>query len=113
MSSDLKSNIDKSFGKLLRKYRKKNNFTQEYLSEKLNISLKYISRIENGNNGVKIETLINYMNLLGITPNTIFAPFMTHPEVVKNIEISEKINNLSDEKKDFLNSIIDLLKNMD
>lgn len=113
MSSDLKSNIDKSFGKILRKYRKKNNFTQEYLSEKLNISLKYISRIENGNNGVKIETLINYMNLLGITPNTIFAPFMTHSDVSKNIEISEKINDLSDEKKDFLNSIIDLLKNMD
>ena len=112
MSTDLKSNIDKSFGKTLKKYRTKNHFTQEYLSEKLSISLKYISRIENGNNGVKVETLINYMNLLGITPNTIFGPFMTHPEVSKNIEISDKINELSDEKKVFLNSIIDLLKSM-
>lgn len=113
MSSDLKSNIDKSFGKTLKKYRTKNHFTQEYLSENLSISLKYISRIENGNNGVKVETLINYMNLLGITPNTIFAPFMTHPEVSKNIEISEKVIDLSDDKKDFLNSTIDLLKNLD
>ena len=113
MSSNLKSNIDKSFGKTLKKYRTKNHFTQEYLSENLSISLKYISRIENGNNGVKVETLINYMNLLGITPNTIFAPFMTHPEVSKNIEISEKVIDLSDDKKDFLNSTIDLLKNLD
>lgn len=113
MSSYLKSNIDKSFGKTLKKYRTKNHFTQEYLSENLSISLKYISRIENGNNGVKVETLINYMNLLGITPNTIFAPFMTHPEVSKNIEISEKVIDLSDDKKDFLNSTIDLLKNLD
>ena len=112
MSSDLKLNIDKSFGKTLKEYRTKNHFTQEYLSENLSISLKYISRIENGNNGVKVETLINYMNLLGITPNTIFAPFMTHPEVTKNIEISEKVLDLSNDKKDFLNSTIDLLKNL-
>lgn len=83
MSSDLKSNIDKSFGKTLKQYRTKSHHTQEYLSENLGISLKYISRIENGNNGVKVETLIKYMNLLGITPNTIFGPFMTHPEVAK------------------------------
>ena len=112
MSSNLKSNIDKSFGKTLKEYRTKNRRTQEYLSENLGISLKYISRIENGNNGVKVETLINYMNLLGITPNTIFAPFMTHPEVTKNIEISEKVLDLSNDKKDFLNSTIDLLKNL-
>ena len=52
------------------------------------------------------------MNILGITPNTIYASFITNPDAAKNIQISEKINNLSDEKKDFLNSIIDLLYNL-
>ena len=65
MSSVSKSDIDKNFGKVLRKFRVRNGFTQEQLSEKLGISLKYISRIENGNNGIKTQTLINYMNLLG------------------------------------------------
>ena len=58
MVSVSKSEIDKIFGKILRDFRVKNGFTQEQLSEKLGISLKYISRIENGNNGIKTQTLI-------------------------------------------------------
>lgn len=53
MVSVSKSEIDKIFGKILRDFRVKNGFTQEQLSEELGISLKYISRIENGNNGIK------------------------------------------------------------
>ena len=112
MNSVSKSDIDKNFGKILRDFRVKNKLTQEQLSEKLGISLKYISRIENGNNGIKTQTLINYMNILGITPNTIYASFITNHEVAKNIEISEKISSLSAEKKNFINSIIDLLQDL-
>ena len=113
MNSISKTEVDKIFGKILRDFRIKNELTQEKLSEKLGISLKYISRIENGNNGIKTQTLIHYMNFLGITPNTIYKPFMEHPEVAKNIELSEKINDLSDEKKEFLSSVIDLLRDLD
>ncbi len=113
MSSVQKTNIDKVFGRVLREFRKKHKLTQEELSEKLGISLKYISRIENGNNGVKTETLVRYMNILGIPPNTIFIDLLTNPEVVKDAKISEKIINLSDEKKDFLISIIDSLEDLD
>lgn len=113
MNSVEKSDIDKNFGKILREFRIKNKLTQEQLSEKLGISLKYISRIENGNNGIKTQTLIKYMNILGITPNTIYSPFITNEDVSKNIEISEKLSLLSEDKKDFLNAMIDLLKNLD
>ena len=112
MNSISKSNIDKIFGKILREYRIKSGLTQEQLSEKLGISLKYISRIENGNNGIKTQTLINYMNILGITPNTLYLEFLTNHEVKQNILLSEKINSLSNEKKKFVSSIIDLLNNM-
>ena len=107
-----KSDIDKNFGKVLKRFRLKQHMTQEQLSEKLGISLKYISRIENGNDGIKTQTLIHYMDILGITPNTMYQELMKNPEVTKNIEISEKVNNLSDEKKDFINSILDLLQNL-
>lgn len=113
MSSTFKADIDRNFGKILRDFRIKNKLTQEQLSEKLGISLKYISRIENGNNGVKTQTLINYMNILGITPNTIYAPFITNTDASKNIEIAEKLSSLSNEKKEFLSSVIDLLQNLD
>lgn len=113
MSSVSKSDIDRNFGKILRDFRIKNKLTQEQLSEKLGISLKYISRIENGNNGVKTQTLINYMNILGITPNIIYAPFITNNKIIKDIEISNKLSTLSEDKKAFLNSIIDLLEDLD
>ena len=113
MNSVSKTDIDKNFGKVLRHFRLKNNLTQEQLSEKLGSSLKYISRIENGNNGVKTQTLIKYMNILGITPNTIYSSFINNETILKDIEISEKLSSLSNEKKDFLNSIIDLLKILD
>lgn len=112
MNSISKSDIDKNFGKILRDFRIKHKLTQEQLSEKLGISLKYISRIENGNNGVKTQTLINYMNILGITPNTMYASFITNEEATKNIELSQKLSLLSDEKKNFIGSIIDLLENL-
>ena len=107
-----KSDIDKIFGKILREFRIKSGLTQEQLSEKLGISLKYISRIENGNNGIKTQTLINYMNILGITPNTLYSEFLTNEQIKKDILLAEKINSLSDEKKKFISSIIDLLNNM-
>ena len=112
MNSISKSDIDESFGKILKEFRKKSGLTQEELSEQLGISLKYISRIENGNNGVKTQTLIKYMNILGITPNTLYSKFITNEDVKKNLSLTEKINSLSDEKKVFISSIIDLLNNL-
>ena len=105
-----KSDIDKILGKILRDYRLKSNLTQEELSEKLGISLKYISRIENGNNGIKTQTLIKYMNILKITPNTLYSHFLTDPVLQENISIYNKLINLPEDKKAFISSVIDLLE---
>ena len=112
MDSISKTDIDKIFGKILKTYRLKKGYTQEVMAEKLGISLKYISRIENGYSGIKTRTLINYMNILGITPNTIYKEFMTNEEIIKQIKISEKLNQLSEEKLNFVDDMIDLLINI-
>ncbi len=112
MDSISKTDIDKIFGKILKTYRLKKGYTQEVMAEKLGISLKYISRIENGYSGIKTRTLINYMNILGITPNTIYKEFMTNKEIIKQINISEKLNQLSEEKLNFVDDMIDLLINI-
>ena len=112
MDSKGKSEINIIFGKILRDYRIKNRFTQERMAEELGISVKYISRIENGNGGVKTETLIKYMNILGISPNVLYQKFINNEKVKNQIELSEMVNDLSDDKIDFLISLIDLLKNL-
>ena len=111
MDSISKTDIDKIFGKILKTYRLKKGYTQEVMAEKLGISLKYISRIENGYSGIKTRTLINYMNILGITPNTIFKELITNENIQKQINISEKLNQLSEEKLNFVDNMIDLLMN--
>lgn len=112
MNSLTKEDIDKSIGQVLKRFRKSYRLTQEKISEQVGISLKYVSRIENGNGGISTETLIKYMNSLGITPNTIYKDFIYNEKVKKQIELSEKLNSLSEEKLIFLSTIIELLKDL-
>ena len=85
-----KSDIDRVFGKIFKEYRLKNRITQEDLSEKLGISPKYISRIENGNSGIKTQTLISYINLLGISPNVLYKDFIKNEDLKRKTLIFEK-----------------------
>ncbi len=112
MDTISKLNFDKNFGKIFKEYRIKTGLTQEKVAEELNISLKYISRIENGYNGIKSQTLVKAINLLGFPPDIVYKNFITHPDVKKNVELAEKINSLSNEKKEFISSMIDLVKDL-
>ena len=54
MSSITRPEVYIAIGKKIKEYRLKNNLTQEQLAEELNLSVKYVSRIENGIGGVKL-----------------------------------------------------------
>lgn len=108
-----KSDIDEKFGKVLREFRIKKGLTQEQLSEKLGISLKYISRIENGNNGIKTQTLIKYINILGFSPNIIYKDFIENEDLKNDIELTEMICSLPKGKKEFLKNIFPFIENFD
>ena len=112
MKSLKKLDIDKVLGEVFKAYRVKNNLTQEKIAEKLGISVKYISRIENGTGGVKVETLVNYMNILGISPNVIFEKLIVSKELEAQMELSKKASKLSRDKLNFVLSVIDLLDNI-
>ncbi len=112
MKSLKKLDIDKVLGEVFKEYRVKNKLTQEKIAEKLGISVKYISRIENGTGGVKVETLVNYMNILGITPNVIFEKLIVNKQLESQLQLSKKASKLSEEKIDFIVSVIDLLENL-
>ena len=111
MNSVSKSDIDKDFGQTIKKFRVNAGLTQEQLSEKLGISLKYISRLENGYSGIKTQTLIRCMNILGIEPNILFSKFITNEDIKDNIQLSVDIATLSEDYKFLASSIVDLLKN--
>lgn len=109
MKSMIKSDIDKVLGEVFKKYRIKNKLTQEQIAEKLGISVKYISRIENGTGGVKVETLVNYMNILGISPNVIFGKLIVNDDLQLQMKLSEMVADLSDQQVRFIISMISSL----
>ena len=112
MGADVKSNIDSSIGKVFKAYRKKHRLTQDKMAEKLEISEKYISRLENGNSGVKLETLVNYMNILGIAPNVVFKDLITNKDAKFQVDLSYKISQLPEEKIVFLDKLVDNLESL-
>ena len=112
MKSEKKIDIDKILGEIFKEYRINSKLTQEKIAEKLGISVKYISRIENGTGGVKVETLVNYMNILGISPNVIFEKLIVNESLKSQMELSNRASKLTDDKINFIISIIDLLENL-
>ena len=61
---------------------------------------------------MKALTLINCINIFGIEPNVLFKSLIEDENILKNIEISEQLQSLSDDKKYCALSIIQLLKNL-
>lgn len=112
MKSIKKIDIDRILGEVFKEYRIKNKLTQEGIAEKLGISVKYISRIENGTGGVKVETLVNYMNILSISPNVIFDKLIVNEDLKSEMQLSKKASKLSDNEINFVISVVDLLENL-
>ena len=59
-------------GKNLKQARKDLKYTQEFVSEGVNISIDLLRNIENGRNVGSVPTLLNLCNFLKISPNKLF-----------------------------------------
>lgn len=112
MNAEVKSEMDKVFGLILKDYRTRQKLTQAEMAEKLEISDKYVSRVETGTGGISKETLAKYMNILGISPNTMYKEFINNPRIKTEIEVSEQISELSTDKLEIIVEMIKLLKNL-
>lgn len=56
-------------------YRKKMNFTQKELAQKLGVKHNSISSWENGTNSVDVETLFKICKILGVSINDMYGKF--------------------------------------
>ena len=63
----------KAIGKKIKAIRREKGLTQANLSEQLDITDRTLNLMENGKCGMKIETLINFCNVLGVSPNYILS----------------------------------------
>ncbi|MFW9881894.1 MAG: helix-turn-helix domain-containing protein, partial [Candidatus Thorarchaeota archaeon] len=91
-------NIKKILGSNIAKYRKTREFTQEELSEKLDISPKHLSNIERGKDFVSASILEKISEILNVTPSALFYS----PELNKIDDNSlSKIDDIITEQAEF------------
>ena len=90
-------NIKKELGKQIKNLRIKNGYTQEKLSELLNISQRALSSIELGKNFITSDTLEKVLSVFDIELEDLFATnsYKDSDELLKmiNKNISEIGNN--------------------
>ena len=93
----------KSMGVRIKKLRKAQNMTQEVLAEKLNISVEHISRIENGSYRPSLSLIEKISEIFEVSESLIMFGSSSNNE---NMELIEKLNLLTEEKKHAVLEII-------
>ena len=100
------NDVLKVIGKKFKKARLSKKYTQEYVSESIDISIDLLRNIENGRNIGSIPTLLNLCNFLKVSPNHIFSDLLTFEESTLDTTLTSYIKNISKEDKELLKNII-------
>lgn len=64
-------------GKRIKAARKAKRYTQEYVSTRANIGVKFLSQIECGKAGLSVQTLLSLCTILEVNPNYILLSDIT------------------------------------
>lgn len=92
-------NIKSLLGKKIKQYRILRGYTQEQLSEMLNISQRTLSGIECGNNFLTAQTFEKILKVLEISPDELFyLEYLKSKKEIVN-ELIEDIKSQTDEEK--------------
>lgn len=105
----------KNIGNNIQIARLKKGLTQEALSEKCNVSTKYISAIERGVSSGSISLIIDICNTLDVTPNYIFNSTISNSNDTVDIlplETSSIYLKLKSDNKQFVDDTIKHLYSM-
>ena len=104
-----KDKLLKNIGNNIQIARLKKGLTQEVLSEKCNVSTKYISSIERGISAGSVSLIIDICNVLDVTPNYIFGNTINNDNNnidVLPTDISSTYLKLKTDNKNFVNNTI-------
>lgn len=94
-----------NLGKRIREERIKQGLTQEQLAEKADISLNFMSLIENGKN-MSVQTLVNLSNALNVSIDCLLHDNIPSCQDKILDQISQNLYSLNDDEKIyFLNMI--------
>ena len=88
----------KIIGERLKKARQNKHLTQEQLSEKIDVSVAFLSRIECGSSHINLTRLDELCEILGVTKGSILDGASTNTKDYLNKDFSELLANCSKDK---------------
>lgn len=101
--------IEKKIGKRIQIIRKQKGFTQESLSEALNISPGYMSALERGQYNIKPQLLVEIINLLGCTADDVFCDVIETGHRRKEAILSEEISKLPRKEQERIFAVLETM----
>ena len=96
-------------GKRLKEVRKNKGLTQDQLSEKMGVSIAYLSKVETGKIHINLERLSQICNILGITEGEILNGVSNNSEQYLNSEFASILKNSSAKKQKLAYKVLQVI----
>ena len=96
----------RQIGKRIKEIREQNNLSQAELAEATNLSVSYISHVENAKRKASLESVLRIVNALGITVDELLAGVQLHNPTSCQTDIDLLMAECSEKEKRFVYEII-------
>ncbi len=107
------SKIDyKIIGQRIRDERKAKNWSQAKLSEILDVSIEYISRVERGASKINLKRLADVSLALNVPIEKLITGTSTESKIYLNKEFEEILSDCTPDKQQLIYNIAKIVKNI-
>ena len=96
-----------TMGDRIREARKKNGLTQEQLSERLEVSVEFVSKIERGLNMPSMQIFIKLVEILNVSADYLLRDSVSTGKLLGDNAIGRKIEKLTPKQRIALEALID------
>ena len=106
MNESLASVNHKQIGYRIKEVREQNNFSQAQLAEETELSISYISHIENAKRKASLESIIRIVNALGITVDELLAGVQLHNPTAYQTDLDLLMAECTENEKRFIYEMV-------
>ena len=101
--------VQKIIGRRIQEIRKQRGLTQEQLAERVNISPHYLSALERGVYNIKLDLLVDILNVLNCSADEVFQDVVDSSSKIKASQLSEKLKGLPLQEQRKILEVVDTM----
>ena len=101
--------VQKAVGRKIQELRKAQGLTQEQLAERVNISPHYLSALERGVYNIKLDLLVDMINILNCSADEVFCDVVNKSFNVKSNQLSDRMRTLPINEQKKILEVVDTM----